>query len=117
MRQERRRAPRAPGEEVKIKIYAEDRNPYLEEGLLLDVSTRGICFLADKILNLDEKIILEFVLWKKFEFFLLGKIVWIRKDNGGYRYGFEFIRIEPIEEVRLRKFVHAKLQKKIRYIL
>jgi len=117
MFKERRRTFRAPGEGVKIKIYAEDRKPYLEEGILLDISTRGLCFLSEKSFNLDEKLILEFVLWQKFKFLLLGKVIWIRKENGGYRYGFEFIHIEPIEEVRLRKYVHTKIGKKIKYVL
>jgi c-di-GMP-binding flagellar brake protein YcgR len=117
MFKERRRAPRAPGEGVKVKIYAEDRKPYLEEGLLCDISTRGLCFSSSNIFNFEEKLILEFILWQKYKFLILGKVIRVKKEDGFYYYGFEFIHIEPIEEIRLRKYVHTSLGKKIKYIL
>jgi len=108
MGQERkRRVPRVRGEQVKIKIYTEDGKSYLEEGLLLDISPHGLRFLSERSFNLGEKLILEFVLWEKFKFLPLGKIIWIKKANGRYHYGFEFIQIEPIEKERLSKYVYV----------
>ncbi len=110
----KRRVPRVAGERVKIKIYTEDGKSYLEEGLLLDISSCGLQFLSEKSFNLEEKLILEFTLWGKFKFLPLGKIIRIKKTNGRYDYGVEFIRIEPIEKERLSKYVYV--YKKIKQI-
>ncbi len=100
-----RRVPRIPDEGIKIKIYTEDRKLYLGEGRLSDISIHGLCFKSEKTFNLNEKLILEFSLERKFEFLPLGKIVWVRKEKEGHLYGIEFIRIDPSEKGKLGKYV------------
>jgi len=107
MSKEKRQALRAPGEKVKVRIYAQEEKPSLGEGLLLDISTRGLCFSSEKLFKLGEEILLEFVLWKKFKFLPVGKIVRIKKENGGYHYGLEFIHTELSEKAKLAKYVYG----------
>ncbi len=115
MLKERRRAPRAHGEEIELKIYYHDGRTLLGYGRLINVSTHGIGFYSEKIFDSGERLILEFTLWGKFRFLLIGRIIWVKKEEKDYRYGMEFIRIEPVEEVRLRKYVHSSLEKVVKY--
>ncbi len=72
-----------------------------------NISAGGLCLLADREISPGTILRLKFYLPDKEKTYVesLGRVVWQKKENGGYLTGIEFKNISPHLELRLNMFV------------
>ena len=72
-----------------------------------NISAGGLCLLADREISPGTILRLKFYLPDKEKTYVesLGRVVWQKKENGGYLTGIEFKNISPHLELKLSMFV------------
>ncbi len=103
-RKERRRAPRHPFDQrVKVKTAKRGREE-ISLGRIIDLSTLGLGAVLSNSLERGEKVSLEFSAGAGKPILTLSALV---RYASGFRHGFEFVNVGPVEAEHLRRACRA----------
>jgi c-di-GMP-binding flagellar brake protein YcgR len=113
---EERRVAERVSVDMPVEVYDYDGKNFLDKGRLLDLSSGGIKMQTGKSFELNDKIMVKFILEKKESKTTIGmavkgevEIVYQVAKGAHVFVGLRFLKISGIDQDRIKDFVNYKL--------